>query len=266
MSLNHILIGSDPELIIYNKKTEKPVSSLPLLPGTKWSPYIISEEGHAIQKDNVLGEFNIPPTNNLKEFLSHINFVKDYIRKLVQEVNPDLDILCSAGEVFDDDQLQEPEAFEIGCEPDFNAWKNGKRNPRPSSFTNGYRSVGFHIHVSYSGVDKLKNIELIKLMDLFIGVPSTLYDKDINRRKLYGSAGSFRHCRYGVEYRTLSGKLLESDKTIQWVWEQTFTAIEAFNNGLDISQFKDDIIDAINNNNIETANKLIKHFNIKTLE
>lgn len=54
---------------------------------------------------------------------------------------------------------------------------------------------------------------LIPLMDLFVGIPSVLIDRDPNassRRMMYGKAGDFRYQPHGIEYRTLSNFWLKS--------------------------------------------------------
>ena len=45
------------------------------------------------------------------------------------------------------------------------------------------------------------------MLDLFLGIPSVLIDKDmtqINRRQAFGTAGAYRSKSYGLEYRVLS--------------------------------------------------------------
>ena len=39
--IDNILIGSDPELFIYNKDKAEIVSAIPFIPGTKEQPYVI---------------------------------------------------------------------------------------------------------------------------------------------------------------------------------------------------------------------------------
>ncbi len=41
-----------------------------------------------------------------------------------------------------------------------------------------------------------------------------MYDKDTERRGMYGKAGAFRPKPYGVEYRTLSNAWLSNDERI----------------------------------------------------
>ena len=62
-------------------------------------------------------------------------------------------------------------------------------------------------------------------MDLFLGCPSIILDKDNKRRELYGKAGAYRNKPYGVEYRTLSNFWLTSSKLMQWVYKRTAFAL-----------------------------------------
>jgi hypothetical protein len=60
-------------------------------------------------------------------------------------------------------------------------------------------------------IDDESKLDAIKLMDMFVGIPSVVFDKDETskeRRKLYGKAGEFRPCDYGVEYRVLGSYAL----------------------------------------------------------
>ena len=66
MEILNVTIGSDPELFIINKKTNKVVSSIGLIPGEKGNPYRTKDmpEGFGLEIDNILAEFNpaaIPP-------------------------------------------------------------------------------------------------------------------------------------------------------------------------------------------------------------
>ncbi len=63
MKLTNVTIGADPELFIVNEKTGKIVSSIGLIPGEKGNAYKEGmPEGFGLQIDNILAEFNVPPT------------------------------------------------------------------------------------------------------------------------------------------------------------------------------------------------------------
>ena len=110
------LFGSDPELFIINEKTNKVVSSIGLIPGKKDHPFIDKEwkNGFGLETDNILAEFNIPPTDNIDEWLNSFKFMKVYINKFVKKFNPDYGIQCIASKMVDDDQLNSKEATEFG--------------------------------------------------------------------------------------------------------------------------------------------------------
>lgn len=82
--LENVLIGTDPECFIFNTKTNKVKSSVKLIPGTKQHPHRIEDlgPGFALQTDNILAEFNVPPTYEERTFVSNINKMKDYIATL----------------------------------------------------------------------------------------------------------------------------------------------------------------------------------------
>jgi hypothetical protein len=119
MKIKNLLIGSDPEFFLFNTNTKKYVPAIGLIGGTKDEPIPISDRGHCIQEDNVMVEFNVPANNDSKQFYTDIQFVLDYIKKMVPE-NFDLAIHASA--FFEEKDLQSEQANHLGCEPDFNVW------------------------------------------------------------------------------------------------------------------------------------------------
>jgi hypothetical protein len=219
-------LGCDPEVLLVTP-TGKFISSVGKIGGSKDAPMPIDEDGNAVQEDNVSVEFNTPPCKSAAEFITHINKNKNWIQTRAAEMGLTVAIKPSA--VFDDDQLLTPEAQEFGCEPDYNAWAEGKQNPRPSSVNQNLRSCGGHIHIGLNDDDDM--LEVVKAMDLFVGCMMMDFDDDTGRRELYGKAGAFRKKAYGVEYRTASNRWIEDDDKIQWVWDQTDKALEFVRSG-----------------------------------
>lgn len=64
-------------------------------------------------------------------------------------------------------------------------------------------------------------------LDFYLGLPSLLFDNDNKRRQMYGQPGSYRPKPYGVEYRVLSNKWLESDTLKRWVFRNTHAAFRS---------------------------------------
>jgi hypothetical protein len=250
--------GCDPELFLKDVATGNFISSIGLIGGSKDFPMPIGE-GCAVQEDNVAVEFNIPPASTAQAFVDSINFNLKYLRERAQSLGLELCIQPSA--VFSDDQLMTPAAQEFGCEPDFNAWKDGEQNPRPKADNKALRSAGGHIHIAVpEGVNR---IEVVKAMDLFVGCQMLEFDTDTDRRKLYGKAGAFRMKPYGVEYRTASNAWITSDERIRWAWDQTERAVDFVKAGNRLTSEQGERIQkCLNESNMELYAELKSEFSL----
>jgi hypothetical protein len=242
-------IGCDPEFFI--KQFNKHKSAIGLIGGSKDQPRPLAREGFAILEDNVAVEFNIAPCHNHMEFIEAIQYV---MKGLQKNVLAEYEVSTESAVLFDADQLTHPQAQEFGCEPDYNAWTKDI-NPRPCAADAALRSAGGHVHVGTTE----NPIEVIRAMDLFLGVPSTVMDKGTLRRQLYGKAGSFRQKPYGCEYRTLSNFWIFNPDLIKWVYDQTEKAISFVNSGKTLSDEDGHLIqECINNNSGEAYEYLSK--------
>ena len=114
--LEDILIGTDPECFIFNTKTNKVKSSVKIIPGTKEHPHVVAElgPGFALQTDNILAEFNVPPASEAKSFIESINKMKEYIRNFVKEIDENYDILCCASQNVPKSELRSKQAKMFG--------------------------------------------------------------------------------------------------------------------------------------------------------
>lgn len=254
-------LGADPEMFLVDKSGNY-VASCGLVGGTKRDPLPLSiGDGFAVQEDNVAVEYNIPPSESKEKFRYNIMLARMHLAEIVG--NKGLAFATTAAAVFPDEQLLEPAAREFGCDPDFNAWRNGKRNPRPKAENQNLRSCGGHIHIGYKFKSPEELIEFIKYMDLCASVPATVMDKDEQRKELYGKRGAFRYKPYGCEYRSLSNFwTLEEDK-IDWAWDATAMAMDAWQNKrFDMTALDSRILQAVNKNDKQVAWELIEEHNL----
>lgn len=263
MNLLDFTIGADPELFIFDKSKKKVISSIGIIPGFKGDAYTEGmPKGFGIQIDNILGEFNIPPTNLTlgKEFVNNIMYMKTWIKNYVKNINPDYTVRCSASELIDEDQLQSDEAKEFGCSPDYNIYTQSE-NPKPKGTNTNLRTTGCHIHIGYPRPTVEASLHMIYYMDLYLGIPSIVLDTDIRRRELYGKAGCFRLTPYGFEYRVLSGFFISTPKIIEFVHTQTMKAIKAYlkHEALPNSS---ELIKIINSGNVAAAQQMITKYNL----
>lgn len=254
----NVLVGTDPEAFVKNTETGEIVSAIGLIPGSKDRPHDISDAGHAIQTDNVMVEFCVPPASDPVGLYNDIQFCLAYINGMLPK-GIETTILASAR--LDSKYLKSKQAKTFGCDPDFNVYSLSQ-NDAPSNKTN-LRSAGGHIHVGYDQHNQVDNMKIVIAMDLFLGLPSILLDKDTERRKMYGKAGCFREKSYGVEYRTLSNFWIASQESVTWAFEQTHKAVEfALNNDWLEAQEQADIQLAINNQDLDLACKIAKKYDI----
>lgn len=246
--------GADPEVFLCND-AGKPISSIGYIGADKWNPLQIPDmpKGFTLQEDNVSLEYGIPPAASADEFVAHITSVMEKSKEYVKGLSFSK-LSCI---IFPEDQMQTPEAFTFGCEPDYNAYTK-HCNPKPNPPHPLMRSAGGHVHVE----TKVSPWKGVPLMDLFLSVPAVLMDDGIERKKLYGSAGACRIKPYGFEYRTLSNFWIFEEKYIRWVFNNTNRAMDFQGN---ISPDYILIEQTINQNNAETAKYLIEKYSLEVV-
>lgn len=257
--------GADPELMLVDANN-KLVSAIDInLPGTKEKPKKVTKG--AVQRDNVMAEFNVNPANTSEEFEDNIRSVLKSLHKLV---NPNRLVIRASAD-FPKKALDNDEARIFGCDPDFNAWTLDMNAVDGLAAESPFRSAGGHFHVGKKrrSADLLDDpygkIEVVKMMDIFMGVPSVLIDPDPTspaRRKLYGGAGAHRPKDYGVEYRALGNFWVGSPKTVRLMYDLADLAVEMVleNQSEAISKLagQDRVIETINKSNTRKACNIIK--------
>lgn len=261
----NITLGSDPEFFIVTMEDGEPVSSIGIIDGVKGKATPIPElgNGFGLQIDNVLGEFNIPVCHTPYEVVTHISNMIEYLYTFLEPKG--LEPSFGASMIYPQHELESDEAKQFGCSPDFNAWFDGMINVPPTAENLQLRSAGCHFHVGFDEVSDDDAMNLIKALDLFLGVPFVIIDNDTRRRELYGKAGCFRFTSFGVEYRVLSGMLLSNRILLEFATNQIMKAIGYLNlNGISkIQEDKNLIISCINNGDTDIARELIQKHKIR---
>lgn len=220
-------IGADPEFFV--KKFGKLHSAHGLIPGTKEAPFKVPKG--AVQVDGMALEFNIDPANDFTQFENNMTTVMDSIMGMIPGYEVFVEPVADFG--LDYIKAQPKEASELGCSPDFNAYTK-MANPRPNADT-PFRTASGHVHIGWTAeavdINNEGHLEacraLTKALDVYLGIPSLVWDNDDRRRSLYGAAGAFRPKPYGMEYRVLSNKWITSPVLRKLVYHNTMDAIKA---------------------------------------
>lgn len=214
MSHSPVTLGADPEFFITDN-SRRPVPICGMLGGTKGVPIRMSADldpGFTLQEDNVMVEFNVPPTSSLNTFVTQIQSATTFLTEKIKGMgylpsyHPEMK--------FPKSRLKHPQAAQFGCSPDFNAHESGQVFPKIDieqlAIPNfgQWRFAGGHVHIGYKA--DVPDFVAASFADLFIGLRMAAMDPQNERRKYYGQPGRYRPTSYGIEYRTLSNF---------WIWD-----------------------------------------------
>ena len=223
-------IGCDPEVFVVDPTSNLYRCAHGMVPGTKREPFPVPYG--AVQVDGMALEFNIDPASSKDEFVHNVTSVFNHLKGMVPAYKLVPVPVAKFGQEYFD---QCPEiAKELGCEPDFDAYKNGAVRERPST-NRPFRTGAGHVHIGWHGPNEYRDprdpghiqdcIDVVIQLDHYLGLRSLIWDKDSERRELYGQAGSFRIKPYGCEYRPLSNAWLATPELIGYVYDTTVMAV-----------------------------------------
>lgn len=256
-----LTLGADPEIFVGIDGNVR--SIIGKIGGTKENPQPLPiGDGFAVQEDNVALEFNIPPSKSADFFDMNLELALDFLGEMVKSREGYTFVKQSAVS-FPNEELEDHRAWVFGCDPDYNAWTL-RKNPRPKAKDKNLRSCGGHVHVGYE-LTKEQKIELVRMMDLRLAVPSTLMDNGELRKELYGKRGAFRDKPYGLEYRTLSNFWVFDKKTRVWVYQQTEKALDAVLKGISATPEDERIRLAVDSNDKEVAKQLVDQYELEVV-
>lgn len=271
---NPITIGADPELFVKDSRTGIVLSAVGTVGGTKAEPVPLAVDalgvGYYVQEDNVMAEYNIPPTSCWREFAHSIVEGRKEVVSAVQGVlqYAELDTKCSR--LLTRRHLRTDAAKQFGCSPDYDAYNQGMAHSvvSPSLFEDdegGWRMAGGHVHIGYDkDAAGVPEYVYASFCDLFLGLPMVRYDKQGKRRDTYGQAGRFRVKSYGIEYRTLSNSWIMSKASAELVGRRALR-MAAYIERTDVGELRNvyslvpwgDVRKAINNEDESLADSLM---------
>jgi len=212
--------GSDPEFMLC--KHGKYYSAIGIMKGTKKARVVV--EGHEFYYDNVMAECALKPGKTKTEVISNIKHCFGIMSSMVSPYK----LVPQAFLIYTKDQLVHPDSREVGCDEEYCAYKRDRVDISSTSEiikSTAQRTAGGHIHLGAMNrtlQDGYYQQFVIKMLDLFLGVPLLYIDKDETaglRRRIYGNAGRHRRPVHGIEYRTPGNYWLSSPKLVAVVYD-----------------------------------------------
>lgn len=215
-----ITLGCDPELFLVDRNGNA-IPSCGLIGGTKDVPRLLREEGGIrVLEDNVTLEFNINPVTNSDDLLVNVGRALDVI---INDILRDQQLsFCWEQDsmMFPEELLQSEQARMFGCDPDFEAFKQGtKRKPPTPELLKNVRCAGGHVHLGYD----VENCGVpVWAIVQFLDAMATLqyrahFNAESVRRKYYGLPGLYRPKEYGLEYRTPNNSWLSNTGGLNYI-------------------------------------------------
>ncbi len=263
--INEVTVGTDCELFIVDPIQKEYIPAIGRIGGMKGYPVPIGN-GCGLEEDNVAVEFTVPSVSIIGGEEAMWGSIQHCLTEIKRRFPDAYELAIIPSAIFSKEALVDPMARVFGCEPDFNAWKDGSMNPHPKSKNKRLRSCGGHIHIGYNNPYIDVSMAIVRALDVHVTIPSLLIDTDTRRRELYGKAGSFRPKDYGVEYRTISNFWIKDKSYVDWVFAAINNALRAVNQGVDFQSASADIISAINTSNVELASELIHRYEVTTVD
>jgi len=186
---------------------------------SKQAPY--KKQKIKIHYDNILAEFSIPICNSGKEFVVNMTNGLYLLEKLSNPYKMDF----TAASTINDLIAKNENATENGCNDETDAYSLSFNTEIESFIKNSrFRTCGGHIHIGFDDdnlIDPVIKPLFVYMLDLFLGIPSIILDRDITqiiRRQAFGKAGAFRPKNYGIEYRVLSSWWVTKPEYISLVY------------------------------------------------
>jgi hypothetical protein len=230
--MSKILIGCDPELFLKNPNNDFYVSAHGRIQGDKRFPLKVNNG--AVQVDGTALEFNIDPAKSREEFVGNVTSVWGQLCDMV----PGYRVVPDSVAVYEEAYFANlpNQVKELGCDPDYDGW-TGRVNKKPDCNL-PMRTAAGHIHIGWGedfDIYSEKHFDLCcdlaQHLDYYLGIYSLLWDRDDQRRQMYGGPGCFRPKPYGIEYRTLSNAWLRSIDLMEWVYDAAVEGVTSFLNG-----------------------------------
>lgn len=231
-----VLVGCDPELFI--TRDGQVVGSQELPTEGLWKNY-----DSKVVRDGVQVELNPHSRYCRQEAGATIANCMEILKELCRPGGHGIHLYPSTVEISDEIFAGlDASSRKLGCAPSLNCYEQRDLGVDPLTYRK--RSLGGHIHLGMNVPHKRDPRQLAYFMDLLLGIPSVLLDRDpgaAERRLVYGRAGEYRvPSDQRFEYRTLSAYWLRDFILMHLLYGQARTAVRFWIDGVKYNHFTSD--------------------------
>src|SRR6266581_4426019 len=106
MNIKQLTTGTDLEVMLRHCKTKELVSAIDFVKENKDQPRNLGE-GFAVLHDNVLLEFNVPPSDSKKAFIQNL---REGIKRIKNIIGKNHEMVAQASHIFDSKYLKHKDA------------------------------------------------------------------------------------------------------------------------------------------------------------
>ena len=214
---HNLTYGSDVELALYHLPTAQMIPATELnTPETSDNRGELKKNGvlqGTYHRDNILLEYQTLVCANLPGVFQSSKVIRNYLG--LKYKNQLKVSLCPKAlvEFTDPRMVTIPEAAELGCNPDYDAYTEQLAEPIHPAIMGLLRTGSGHIHIgNLPTLSFAQTCQFVRLLDIFVsvvhvvGYEAQVHFRGLARRNFYGQAGRFRLKEYGIEYRTPSAQ------------------------------------------------------------
>lgn len=208
-----VLFGGDPEFAL-TTDDGKPMGAWLGTTGTKLihEKLLGDNDGWEVHADGVALELNFKP-QKFDYFAHEIKLLYKFVVNAMAGKGLRLVPGVAVQGEYDASVLAHPLCQDLGCDPDFSAYRKDPTKPNDPPLhilKSNVRYFGGHFHVGYDQ-KLIPPWALVRLIEACAYLPVLAKDVQGDRRKIYGRAGNHRPKAYGVEWRT-PGNFWVTDK------------------------------------------------------
>jgi hypothetical protein len=230
------MLGSDPELVIFDRKLDRIIPSNGLVKGTKDKPYRLTNG--TVQLDGTATEIGPDAGRTAKEFLHNIKSVVQEVRQMLDDVEPNrYELRCGQLVSYHPDDVKNicPTSFDIGCSAEYEIIsRNGQPQLKEVRSSGKVSStavpIGGHLHLGFCEgediTDPLHLYDCRTLIDYFSYFTGCLHHLNRRRYEIRPVGSPVRVKTYGVEYRSPSSLWLADKELARMLFDAYYNAMD----------------------------------------